>query len=167
MRNIMGSPVTKRPPCSVCGLDTLRRDGWFLVVENRWLDRLKVLTWHPSLASHQGFKSACGREHLKILIGFWLDEASLGLLPQANQLMPVTSNPGPDEAELGPEASGKLVGELSVFREAFSRVWTGSPATLKAIVDALIPLEHLAEPLAAEFPLLQPPHDPRNGLSLH
>lgn len=167
MRKIMGSPVTKRPPCSVCGLDSLRRDGWFLVVENRWLDRLKILTWHLSLASQQGFKSACGRDHLKILIGFWLDEASLGLVPQANEPMPITSNPGPDEAKLGPEASGRLVGELSVFREAFSRVWTGSPATLEAIVDALIPMEYPAESLATEFPLLHPSHEPPNGLSLH
>lgn len=167
MRNIMGSPVTKRPPCSVCGLDTLRRDGWFLVVENRWLDRLKILTWHPSLASREGFKSACGRDHLKILIGFWLDEASLGLLPQANELLPITSNPGPGKAELGPEVSGWLVGELSVFREAFSRQWTGSRATLEAIVDALIPIEYPAQSLAAEFPLLQPLHEPPNGLSLH
>jgi hypothetical protein len=166
MRNIMGSAVTKRPPCSVCGLDTLRRDGWFLVVENRWLDRLKILTWHPSLASQQGFKSACGREHLKILIGYWLDEASLGLVPQANELMPITSNAGPDETELGAEASGKLVGELSVFREAFSHVWTGSPATLEAILDALMPIEYPAQSLAAEFPLLRPPHEPR-GLPLH
>ncbi len=167
MRNIMGSAVTKRPPCSVCGLDTLRRDNWFLVVENRWLDRLKILTWHPSLAPQQGFKSACGREHLRILIGYWLDEASLGLLPLAREPMPITSNAGPDEAEFGPEASGKLIGELSVFREAFSRVWTGSPATLEAIVDALLPIEYAAQSLTTEFPLLQPPHEPRNGLPLH
>ena len=166
MKNIMGSLVAKRPPCSVCGLDTLRRDDWFLVVENRWLDRLKILTWHPSLAAHQGFKSACGREHLRILIGFWLDKASLGLPPQANEVMPITSNAGPDEAELGPGASGRLVGELSVFREAFSSEWTGSPATLEAIVDALIPVEYRAQSLATEFPLLQPSHEPR-GLPLH
>jgi len=163
----MGSPITKRPACSVCGRDTLRRDGWFLVVENRWLDRLKILTWHPSLACQQGFKSACGREHLKILIGFWLDQASLGLVPRAGEFMPITSNTGPDNAELGPDAYGKLIGELSVFRETFSRVWTGSPATLEAIVDALIPDEYAARPVATEFPLLQPPHEPPNGLPLH
>ena len=49
----MDNLITKRLPCSVCGLDTFRRTGWFLVVENRWLDRLKILSWHSSLASQK------------------------------------------------------------------------------------------------------------------
>jgi hypothetical protein len=42
----MNYAITKRFPCSACGLDTIRHAGWFLVVENRWLDRLKILPWH-------------------------------------------------------------------------------------------------------------------------
>ena len=167
MRTIMGAPITKRPPCSVCGLDTVRHDGWFLLVENRWFDRLKILTWHPSLASQHGFTSACGREHLRILIGFWLEQASLGLARQASEPLPITSNAAAGDVNLGPEASGRVIGELSVFRESFSRVWTGSPETLEAIVDALVPAEYPAPLMANEFSLLQPLHEPPNGLPLH
>jgi hypothetical protein len=49
----MDYAITNRSACSVCGLDTFRRAGWFLVVENRWLDRLKILSWHSSLAGQK------------------------------------------------------------------------------------------------------------------
>ena len=49
----MDNPITKRSPCSVCGLDTFRHAGWFLVFENRWLDCLKILSWHFALASQK------------------------------------------------------------------------------------------------------------------
>src|ERR1035438_9061821 len=65
--------------CSVCGLDTFRHKGWFLVVENRWLDRLKILSWHSSLATQNGMRSVCCREHLKTLVAHWLTQASLRL----------------------------------------------------------------------------------------
>src|SRR5258708_19199792 len=71
----MDKLITKRSPCSVCSLDTFRRTGWFLVVENRWLDRLKILSWHASLASQKDMKSVCCRQHLKTLIAHWLNQA--------------------------------------------------------------------------------------------
>lgn len=160
----MGYSITRRLPCSVCGADTLRRDGWFVVVENRWRDSLKILSWHPLRASRRGYKSACGRQHLKILIAHWLEEASLRFVSQADDPMPVTSNPARDEADTGFGDGGHLIGELSVFREAFSRVWTGSPTTLESIVDALIPIED-PKPVVAQ--LLQLPNGPSYGLPLH
>ncbi|HLB91870.1 MAG TPA: hypothetical protein VJK27_06000, partial [Terriglobales bacterium] len=69
--------IKKRPSCAVCGLDTFRHTGWFLVVENRWLDRVKILTWHSSLACQNSMKSVCCREHLKALVSHWLSQASL------------------------------------------------------------------------------------------
>jgi hypothetical protein len=93
----MGSPmdyaITKRSPCSVCGIDTFRRTGWFLVVENRWLDRLKILSWHSSLASQKDMKSVCCRQHLKTLIAHWLTQASLRLPPAQYPPLPIGSDP--------------------------------------------------------------------------
>jgi len=157
----MAYPMTKRTPCSVCGLDTLRRDQWFLVVENRWLDHLKILTWHPSLASQQGVKSVCGRQHLKVLIRHWLEQDSLRLSsPNAEQTNPITSTANLGDVEIGPSVAGYLVGELSVYREAFSSVWTGSPATLESIVDALLPVEGPEERFGTRLQFLQSPHEP-------
>jgi hypothetical protein len=75
----MDYPITRRSACSVCGLDTFRHTGWFLVIENRWLDRLKILSWHSSLATQKDMKSVCCRQHLKTLIAHWLTQASLRL----------------------------------------------------------------------------------------
>src|SRR5208283_5369757 len=106
------SLVSKRTPCSVCGLETFRHKGWFLVVENRWLDRLKILSWHPSLATQKDMKSVCCREHLKALIAHWLTQASLGLLPSNYTPMAMSSDPSLTDVDLGPDAVGRLVGEL-------------------------------------------------------
>jgi hypothetical protein len=161
----MDYALTKRSPCSVCGLDTFRHAGWFLVVENRWLDRLKILSWHSSLASQKDMKSVCCREHLKALIAHWLTQASLRLPPAHHPPLPIGSDPTLADFDLGPHAVGRLVGELAVHRESFSRVWSGSAAALEYILDALITIGAENKPHAWEFQLFDPP-EPSHGLSL-
>lgn len=161
----MAYAITKRSPCSVCGLDTFRRTGWFLVVENRWLDRLKILSWHSSLAAQKDMKSVCCREHLKALIAHWLTQASLRLPPAHYPPLPIGSDPNLADFDLGPHAVGRLVGELAVHRESFSRVWSGSAAALECILDALITIGAENKPHALEFHPFDPPESP-HGLSL-
>lgn len=158
--------VTKRSPCSVCGLDTFRHTGWFLVVENRWLDRLKILSWHTSLASQKDMKSVCCRQHLKALIAHWLTQASLRLPPAYDPPLPIGSDQSLTDADLSPHSVGRLVGELSVHRESFSRVWSGSPAALEYILDALITIGAENKPHALECHLSDPPIESAYGLSL-
>ena len=78
--------LPKRLPCAMCGVVALRHEGWFVVAENRWLDRLKILTWHSSLASQRDIKSACCREHLKAVVIHWLNQASLRFLSETDDL---------------------------------------------------------------------------------
>ncbi|MGB8010121.1 MAG: hypothetical protein WCF68_00790 [Terriglobales bacterium] len=161
----MNYPTTRRSACAVCGVDTFRHKGWFLVVENRWLDRLKILSWHASLATQKDMKSVCCRQHLKTLIGHWLTQASLRLPPGLDPPMPIASDPALADLDLGPDSVGRLVGELAVHRESFSRVWSGSPATLEYILDALITIGDANKPHALEFHVFDSPH-PSHGLSL-
>src|SRR6266849_3389980 len=90
----MRYPIKKRSPCSVCGLDTLRHSGWFLVVENRWLDRLKILSWHSALASQKDVKSVCCRQHLKTRLALWLANCRFiaSPFPASGQVPPQPSN---------------------------------------------------------------------------
>lgn len=161
----MNYAIKRRSPCSVCGLDTFRHTGWFLVVENRWLDRIKILSWHAGLANHQNMKSVCCRQHLKALIGHWLTQASLRLPPALDPPLPIGSDASVSDLELGPNSVGRLVGELSVHRESFSRVWSGSAAALECILDALITIGAENKSQAMEFHLCDPP-EPSHGLSL-
>jgi hypothetical protein len=161
----MDFTITKRSPCCICGLDTLRRTGWFLVIENRWLDRLKILSWHSTLATQEDMKSVCCRQHLKALIAHWLTQASLRLPPARHPPLPVGSDPTLTDMLPDPQSVGHLVGELAVHRESFSRVWSGSPAALEGILDALITIGAENKPHALEFQLFEPPTS-AHGLSL-
>ena len=162
----MDYAITKRSPCSVCGIDTFRRAGWFLVVENRWLDRLKILSWHSSLASQRDMKSVCCRQHLKALIAYWLTQASLRLPPAHYPPLSIGSDPTLADFDLGPQAIGRLVGELAVHRESFSRVWSGSAAALECILDALITIGDENTTHSLEFQLRDLPQESSHGLPL-
>jgi hypothetical protein len=160
----MDYPITRRSPCSVCGLDTFRHTGWFLVAENRWLDRLKILSWHSSLAAQKGMKSVCCSQHLKTFVAHWLTQASPRVTP-ADFSPSIGSGFGATDPDPGPDAVGRLVGELAVHRESFSRVWSGSPEALECILDALIKIGAENKPHALEFRLFDPPES-SHGLSL-
>jgi len=161
----MDYPIRKRTPCSVCGLDTFRHTGWFLVAENRWLDRLKILSWHPLLARQKDVQSVCCRQHLRTLIAYWLTQASLRLPPSHRLARPQASDPTLSDVDFGSRSVGQLVGELAVHRESFSHVWSGSPAALECILDALVTIGAENKPRAMEFQLSDPPES-WHGLSL-
>ncbi|HEY4843068.1 MAG TPA: hypothetical protein VIH78_13940 [Terriglobales bacterium] len=159
----MDYPLTKRSSCCVCGLDTFRHThtfrhkGWFLVGENRWVNRLRILPWHSSLAAQKDMRSFCCRQHLKTLIGHWLNQASLRLPSSHDPPLPIRSDPNLADVHLGPGAVGCLLGELAVHRESFSRVWSGPAATLETIVDVLITIGDENETHALEFHLSDQP----------
>src|ERR1700732_634673 len=96
--------------------------------------------------------SVCRREHLKTLIDHWRNQASLRLPPARNPPLPMGSDPTLSDVDLGPHSVGHRVGELSVHRESFSRVWSGSPEALEWILDALLSLAAENKPQALEFP---------------
>lgn len=162
----MVSMIPRHIPCSVCGKNSFRHDGWFLVVDNRWLDRLSVLTWHSSFASREGIKSACSRQHLKTLVAHWLEQASLRFAAESpDQPVPITSDATREDADLGPPSNCPVVSELSVCRETFSRMWTGSPAARECILEALIPAGD--ESPNPELPVFNSRHGSLHGLALH
>lgn len=123
--------------CAVCGAETPRHRGWYLVVENQWLDRIKILAWHPILARQASMQSVCGEQHLKTLLTHWLTHANLRLMASALPERPPAENSAGLESE-GMRSIGKLVGELAVHRESLSRVWTGSPQALDCILNELV-----------------------------
>ncbi|MGA9526479.1 MAG: hypothetical protein WBS24_00035 [Terriglobales bacterium] len=159
--------ITKRLPCSVCGLDSHWRNGWFLVAENRWRDRLKIFTWHRSLASQRGFKSACSQEHLKVLVAYWLDQADLRLISPTLGPLPLGSDSSLEEIDASAANAGRLVGELSVYREAGTRTWTGSAAALQEIIDSLLPGGEADSAAAPGVRIFQPPQERSYRLFLH
>lgn len=164
----MDCAITKRLPCSVCGLITFRHHNWFLLMENRWLDRLKILSWHSLLARQADVKSACGREHLKVLVAYWLEQASLRLASPAQHLpIPFGGYPDSLEIDLDPPSEGRVIGELSVCREPLSQGWAGSPAELECILDAVSPSETESRVSPMEFRVVDPRHESSQAWAEH
>ncbi len=134
----MDRDAADRMSCVVCGLETRRHTGWFLVVENCWLDRLKILAWHPVLAQQARMRSVCSEEHLRTLLTHWLTHANLQFLATGSSSGARDGSSDRAESDYLALCGGKVVGELAVHREALSRVWTGSPEALECILKAMM-----------------------------
>jgi hypothetical protein len=63
--------------CAICGEQRQDEDGWFVLVENRWTDRLKILVWNEALASADETHLACGAAHVQQLVVHWMTMGSL------------------------------------------------------------------------------------------
>jgi|SRR5882672_4251318 len=124
--------------CVVCGIETKRHAGWFLVMDNYWLDRVKILSWHPVLARERAMRGVCGRLHLKMLLTHWLNHANLQLIAGGMARIPVAVDATPAESRYTRSSLGRVVGELAVDRDGVSSEWTGSPEAMECILDTLI-----------------------------
>jgi hypothetical protein len=135
--------------CTICGEFHSGKQRWFLIVEDRWQDKLKILHWDARVAAMPGIHSACGAGHLQQLVVHWMTTGSVdhpfaraayGLTPQARQRSP--------RAATEPFESGGLrqIGELTVHRESLRRVLSENPASLNSILDALLSALHRDSP---------------------
>jgi hypothetical protein len=136
--------------CAICGGKRLGTERWFLVAENRWEDKLKVLQWNERLAAHEGNQRACSAAAVEELVVHWMTTGSLGY-PFARAGFGVGTARligGTRDATGEVDTRGvHLIGELAVHRESMERVLFESPQSLRTILDAL--LEALrARPLA-------------------
>ena len=163
---VMHSLLVKCLPCSVCGQVAFLHDGWFLLSQDRWFDRLRILSWNFSLASGRDIKSACCRDHLRILVAHWLEQASLRL-PQSHILTAPTATPSRPNNLRESRSAGHFLAELSVCRDSRSRNWTGSPAALEYILEALAPQPAEDTSCALNVSLAASTSESAPGLSLH
>ena len=70
--NSFGSNV-----CTICGGQRTADDRWFLVTENHWEDKLKILRWTDRLATQVGIHRVCSPPHVRELVVHWMTTGSL------------------------------------------------------------------------------------------
>ena len=140
MRSEPEAPETdfSRPfACAVCGEEALRPLHWFLLTENQWLNRVKILLWSDALACQGGVLPVCCPEHVHELVAHWMATGSLNypfaIVPgeQAHRWDRVGSH----EADT---RKGTVVGELAVHRESLSRLLEENPQALSGMLEALM-----------------------------
>lgn len=128
--------------CAICLEPRLGGDGWFLLIENRWTDRLKILGWNDGLASEPGVHAACGAEHVQQLVIHWMAMGTLDYPFARTHREAKRSLRRPSEKPAStpePDTRGiKVFGELAVHRESLERVLSENPQSLASILLALI-----------------------------
>jgi hypothetical protein len=140
----MNNPKTYE--CAICGERKNGAQPWFLIADNRWQDKLRILQWHERLAAQPGIYHACTAEHVQELVVHWMTTGSLDY-PFARVPSLGRSGNGkrtlvmPQEAAENCEIDtfgARPIGELSVHRESMRRVLGEQPHSLTAILEALL-----------------------------
>jgi hypothetical protein len=144
-----GKPASR---CAICRQEHSDLDGWFLVTENQWTDRVKVLSWNDFLVSQPGVHAACCAAHVQQLVVHWMATGSLEYpFAQSRQRRehPLRARYKTSTvAEQEPDTQGsRVLGELAVHRESLERILVENPESLAGILKAL--LSALGDPAAS------------------
>jgi hypothetical protein len=135
--------MTKGPVfCTICLTTRKRNEEWFLLVENRWTDRLKVLGWHDELASSPATHAACCAAHVQLLVIHWMTTGTLHY-PFAHTEAWADFSETPRAVRVSsmkdePDMTGvRVLEELAVHRETIDRILVENPASLAVMLTAL------------------------------
>ena len=123
--------------CAVCGQEHPRPQHWFLLTENRWMNRVKILLWSDILACQAGVLAVCCAEHAQELVAHWMGTGSLNYpfakLPGEKEWRDVDARTGEADTR-----KGTVIGELAIHRESLSRLLEENPQALSSMLDALM-----------------------------
>jgi hypothetical protein len=128
------------PGCSICGRERKSEDGWFLMLESHWQDKVKILQWHDQLATQSGIHRVCGAEHVQELVVHWMTTGSLDYpfarpKPSRERTRQSRLQGLPCEVDT---RGARQIGELAIHRESIQRILRESPHSLTSILDALL-----------------------------
>jgi hypothetical protein len=128
--------------CAICGEERSAVQVWFLVAENHWEDKLRVLQWQDELAIRRGIYAACGAGHVEELVVHWMTTGSLdypfatvGRKPENHRQRPNWILPTIEDPDI---RGARLIGELAVDRESVRRALREDPDSLRVILDELV-----------------------------
>lgn len=121
--------------CTICGREKTK-PGWFLIAENRWEDKLKVLEWNDRVAWMSGVQEACSAAHVLELVDYWVRTNSLNYPFERTQRPSKSQTPA---VKNDPDISGvRQLGELYVDRQSIGGVLDENPHSLSVILDELL-----------------------------
>jgi hypothetical protein len=125
--------------CAICGRAKAIQDHWYLMIESRWQDKVKILQWHEQLATQAEIYQLCSAAHVQELVVHWMTTGGLDY-PFA-RLEKRERTPSHHVARAVSEAdlrNVQQIGELAIHRESIERILRESPYSLTAILDALL-----------------------------
>jgi hypothetical protein len=126
--------------CAICGEPRLGNEPWFLIAENRWEDKLKILQWNDQLATQGGMRCACSPCHVEELVVHWMTTGSVNhpfaQRPREHRF-PQPHIPEPDNPGALPTGARQIL-ELSIDRSTVKRTLNERPQSLNTILHALV-----------------------------
>src|SRR5438094_6776958 len=127
--------------CAICEDEKSAGGLWFLLAENRWEDKLKILQWDPQLARQYGICRACSAAHVQELVVHWMTTGSLNYpfarVSSDDKATPRCDGIWPVRIDVDTHVA-RQIGELAIHRDSVKRLLGESPQYLKTILDALV-----------------------------
>jgi hypothetical protein len=136
-RKKIESQFTQPFSCAVCGEEHLHPQHWFLLTENRWMNRVKILLWSDMVACQTGVLAVCCAEHVQELVAHWMATGSLNY-PFANLPGEKVWRAADSQLDEADTRKGTVIGELAIHRESLSRLLAENPQALSGMLDALM-----------------------------
>jgi hypothetical protein len=137
------SAMNMAPRCRICQAE--RRDGenWFLLIDNDWEDRLKILLWCDELEIPHQVYAACSPSHVQKLAAHWMATGSLEYpfgrtAARLDHRFSAFRESRPPNTRYGDLSGIEELGELAVDRDSLHRLLLESPDSLVPVLDALI-----------------------------
>ena len=130
----------KVPECAISGRSRTLDDTWFLLVESRWQDKIKIPQWHDRLGRRASFHSVAAAVHAQELVVRWMTTGSLGYPFARTRIEPQARahRPRPGEVDDVDTRMGQQIAELAIHRESIHHILRDSHHFLTAILDALL-----------------------------
>lgn len=126
--------------CSICGEINTKYARWFLVAENQWENKLKILEWNNQLAAQSGVHLLCSPSHVQELVVHWMATGSVhhpfarGPLGGADRFIQMPCISSVTVVDTG---GARTIGELVVHRESVIRVLRENPESFQSMLEAL------------------------------
>ena len=127
--------------CTICLQSHGKNENWFLLLENRWTDRLKIFGWNEKLASHPVVHAACSVGHVQQLVVHWVTTGTLDYPFACSRFSDMEGIATPTDVPVSrsePDtAEAVVLGELAVDRESMERILIENPESLGSLLAAL------------------------------
>src|SRR5438132_12456454 len=129
--------------CTICEQERVGLDGWFMLTENEWLDRLKVLAWNDTLAIQEDVHCLCCVAHVQESLAHWMATDSLeypfARLPFAKKRSRRRrAAPLSGQSRAFDSPAGEVTGELAVDRYSLRWVLSENPYCLISMVEPMM-----------------------------
>ena len=135
--------LVEMPVCAICGEVNSGQPHWFLMAENRWEDKLKILEWDTVLALQDGMVAACSAAHVEELVLHWMATGSLDYpFARTGRGFPRAHARAWRSKQDVDTQGATQIGELAVDRASMERILSESPQSLQVILDALLGALH-------------------------